>query len=588
MTAPDTPPASSTPGTAPAAHPTGPSRPVRRSQDPPGPGALIRHGSFSAGRGWRLGVASAGFAGHQIAEAMVPVLIGVVIDRAIRQGDSGELLNWLTALAALFLVLILCWRTGSQLATRVYSYGEHELRLMAAGRVLHPRGMATKRAPGEVLTVATSDASNVSGLAWVLAEQGGALAGLVTATIALLLISWQLAAVVLVVSAVQLLLLHLLSGPLEQRVYAEQSGAARAGALATDFTGGLRVLKGFGAERTAADRYRDASQESVRAALRRVRSLADLSALNSALSGVFLTGIALAAGSMALNGTITVGNLVTAVGLAQVVAGPMETLGFLGAAIAPKRGSARRLAELLAIPHRVPDAHLSSTTGPAAHACDHDAPRGALLTLRHDDHVITARRGEVIGIHARGETAVEVADLIACRRAPEAGQYTLDGRDAATLPPDEARRTVFAPPHDPVVFTGSIADNLATESVDPALLTAAGLDDVLTQLPDGTASAVGEQGRFLSGGQRQRLLLARALHQPQPVLVLHEPTTSVDSVTEDRIGRALRGFGDRAIILITTSPALLDACDRTHELLDPAPSKTEPEPGTLPDAVAAR
>ncbi|NEE05722.1 ATP-binding cassette domain-containing protein, partial [Streptomyces sp. SID7499] len=99
------------------------------------------------------------------------------------------------------------------------------------------------------------------------------------------------------------------------------------------------------------------------------------------------------------------------------------------------------------------------------------------------------------------------------------------------------------------------------DGVSARATAASGLDDVLTHLPEGLASQVGEQGRLLSGGQRQRLLLARALHQPQPVLVLHEPTTSVDSVTEDRIARALRASG-RTIVLITTGPTLLSACHR--------------------------
>lgn len=121
---------------------------------------------------------------------------------------------------------------------------------------------------------------------------------------------------------------------------------------------------------------------------------------------------------------------------------------------------------------------------------------------------------------------------------------------------------------------------------------ASGLDDVLTHLPEGLASQVGEQGRLLSGGQRQRLLLARALHQPQPVLVLHEPTTSVDSVTEDRIARALRASG-RTIILITTGPTLLSACHRVHDLTPdtatnpgatvPPQNATTPGPATTPE-----
>ncbi|MCR8945351.1 ABC transporter ATP-binding protein/permease [Streptomyces sp. OUCMDZ-4982] len=551
---PSPPPSSSSPSPPPTAPP---------SAAPPSADALVRRGSFGAGRGRRLAVAGAGFAGHQVAEALVPVLLGVVVDRAIGRGEPGALVGLLATLGGLFAVLIVCWRTGSRLTTGVYVYGEHDLRLLAADRVLHPAGLAGRRPPGEALTIATSDASNVSGVSWLIAEQGAALAGLLTAALSLFLVSWQLAAVVLAATAAQLVVLHLLSGPLERRAYAEQREAARAGALATDFTAGFRALKGFGAEGAAARRYREASRSSMRAALRRVHALAGLTALNSAVSGAFLAGIALLAAWHALEGRITVGEFVTAVGLAQVVAGPMQTLGFFGASVAAKRGSAHRLAELLAEPYAVREHPRDSQA----------ASPEALFAMRHGSVTVTARPGELIGVRACGAAAEEVTALAACRREPAPGQYTVAGRDAYGLSPDDVRRTVHAPPHGAAVFTGTVAENLVTETVRAAAVTASGLDDVLTHLPDGLGSPVGEQGRFLSGGQRQRLLLARALHQPQPVLVLHEPTTSVDTVTEDRIARNLRGAArnphgeeDRAIVLVTTSPTLLGACDRVYDL----------------------
>ena len=72
---------------------------------------------------------------------------------------------------------------------------------------------------------------------------------------------------------------------------------------------------------------------------------------------------------------------------------------------------------------------------------------------------------------------------------------------------------------------------------------------------------MGEQGRALSGGQRQRLLLARALHQRQPVIVLTDPTTALDSVSEARIAAALGSFRNAALLIISDSPLLLGACD---------------------------
>ncbi|WP_344056701.1 ABC transporter ATP-binding protein, partial [Sphaerisporangium rubeum] len=96
----------------------------------------------------------------------------------------------------------------------------------------------------------------------------------------------------------------------------------------------------------------------------------------------------------------------------------------------------------------------------------------------------------------------------------------------------------------------------------------AGADEVARTVPHGLATAVGEQGRSLSGGQRQRVALARALAADRPVLVLHDPTTAVDAVTEARVAAGLRAFRrGRTTIVVTTSPALLAATDRVA-LLD--------------------
>jgi ABC-type multidrug transport system fused ATPase/permease subunit len=123
-----------------------------------------------------------------------------------------------------------------------------------------------------------------------------------------------------------------------------------------------------------------------------------------------------------------------------------------------------------------------------------------------------------------------------------------------------------------MLFTGTIRDNLATPARIPELLDssvrAAACEDFAADLD----APVGENGNRLSGGQRQRIALARALATGAPVLVLHDPTTAVDSVTEQTIAKRLAGARTgRSTLLITSSPALLGACDRVADLLDNAP-----------------
>lgn len=94
---------------------------------------------------------------HQVSEALVPVVVGAVVDQAIVPRDGGALVRWLGLLVVVFTVLTLAWRTGMLATMRVYAYGQHDLRDLVVHRTLDPRGAVAPRAPGEVLSIATSD-----------------------------------------------------------------------------------------------------------------------------------------------------------------------------------------------------------------------------------------------------------------------------------------------------------------------------------------------------------------------------------------------------------------------------------------------
>jgi putative ABC transport system ATP-binding protein len=92
---------------------------------------------------------------------------------------------------------------------------------------------------------------------------------------------------------------------------------------------------------------------------------------------------------------------------------------------------------------------------------------------------------------------------------------------------------------------------------------AARVDDVARALPDGLDTVISARGRSLSGGQRQRVALARALAAAPPVLVVHDPTTAVDAVTEVSLAAGIKGMrSGLTTIVVATSPALLAAADR--------------------------
>lgn len=506
--------------------------------------ALFRQAAIGNGRGWRLGLAVLGFSGHQLGEVMVPVAVGLVIDHAIAPGDSAALGWSLGLLAAAFLLLIVSWQTGDRLVTRVYARAEHDLRQEVVGRVLRAR--RNTRPPGEVLTVASSDTAQVAGIAWVVVEQSGALAALLAAGVVLVTISWPLALAVLAATVLQGILVHLLSGRLRERSFEAQTQAGRLDALGTDFATGLRTLEGLRATDAAVQRYRAESASSAAAAYLADRSSASLSAVNTMVAGLVFAGLAALAGALALHDVISIGAFITTMGLAQTIRGPLQTLGFLPGALAAKHGSARRIRDLLDEPWQIGGL----------------APPSSVLDVRWKGVDVVLGPGEIVGVQA-GMSAADLVELLGGRREARPGEFRLGTIEGSEIAPEFLRNIVFAAQHHSAVFSGSVRDALG--DVDDAVLEASGLHEVLARLPDGLDEELGENGSRLSGGQRQRLLLARALSRPHPVLVLHEPTTAIDPVTEARIALGIATHLEatgQSLLLITERPALLAICDR--------------------------
>ncbi len=499
-------------------------------------------------------------AGHQGGEALVPVVIGVIIDQAVAGASVTMLVVWLAVLGVLFAALSTSYRHGARFAERAAESAGHELRLDIARRVLHPGGGAEAgNLAGELVSVGTSDAKRVGQVNQVLPFGVAALAGLLVTAIALLTRSLPLGLLVLLGTPPMLYLAHLIGKPLERRSEAEQERSAYASGVATDLVAGLRVLKGIGAERAAIDRYRRTSQSSLRATLRAARAQAWHNGALLALTGIFIAVVALVGGNLAAAGEISVGDLVAAVGLAQYLITPFSIFSWVNGELAQGRASAGRIADVLNAPPAVEAGDATLPTPAAGHVRVDGLSRGALQDVKFE-----ARPGELLGVVATDvAAATDLLDCLGRAADPATGKVFVDSIDLSTVDPSRVREVVLVAAHDADLFAGTIVENVGNGPFADEALTAAAVDEVASALPDGVTTAVTERGRSLSGGQRQRVALARALAVDAPVLVLHDPTTAVDTVTEARIAAGLAELRrGRTTILVTTSPALLSATDR--------------------------
>jgi ATP-binding cassette subfamily C protein LapB len=152
---------------------------------------------------------------------------------------------------------------------------------------------------------------------------------------------------------------------------------------------------------------------------------------------------------------------------------------------------------------------------------------------------------------------------------PHAGAVLVDGIDLRQLDPGELRRNIGYVPQDIMLFYGSLRENLAigmphVEDAEIVQALAIGnMAEFVDQHPQGIDMQVGERGESLSGGQRAGIAIARAVIHRPPILLLDEPTGSMDHTSEEAVKARLQAFGqDRTMVIVTHRTSLLEIVDR--------------------------
>jgi ABC-type multidrug transport system fused ATPase/permease subunit len=524
-------------------------------------------------RQWRGQLAATAWGTLRMAAvASFPVAVGTAVQAVVdRSGDrlalSGVLmlaLGLLTALGDTMLhrTSITNWITAAARVQQLLARKTVELGSVLTRRV----------AAGEVVAVSTGDVEKIGWFVEALARFTSA--ALATMGVAIALLVYQPALGVLVAAAVPVLAVAVL--PLlpaaTRRADLQREKAGRATELATDTVAGLRVLRGIGGEELFLDRYRKASQQVRAAAVHSARMWALISAVQVVLPGLLLVGVAWYGARLALDGRISVGELVTVYGSVAFLVVPLQNFEEIAMAWSFSRPSAKRAARVLALsrPGPVP-AVTRAAPEPTLPGELYDpvtglrAPAGLLTAVVCGDPDAAGRLADRLGGHSPDAVEDEASAL-------------LGGQELDALPLAAARAAVLVQDKDPVLLSGTLAELLDVPSsgvVAPAdALAAAQCGDVLDALVqsldgadadrgDPMRARITERGRSLSGGQRQRLALARSLVADPRVLVLDEPTSAVDAHTEARIAGSLKEIrAGRTTVVLTSSPLVLDRADR--------------------------
>jgi ABC-type multidrug transport system fused ATPase/permease subunit len=352
----------------------------------------------------------------------------------------------------------------------------------------------------------------------------------------------------------------ILGGRVKSLAARAQGAYAEAGTVAEESLGGIRTVRAFSQDESVLARYREKLLAAVEAARRRILA-------NSARGGVsFVIGEAAAllglwaGASLILKGSLTSGAVISFVLYGLMVARGLRRVSEFWGESLRGLGATQWIFETLAREPRMPvegGVRLARVEGAVAlEGVRFRYPtRPEVEALAGID--LRVRPGEVVALVGRsGAGKSSIVSLLLRFYDPDAGRISLDGHDLRTLDASWLRSQIGVVLQEPMLFSGTIADNIrygltaASDAEVAAAAERASAREFIERFPAGFATMIGARGIQLSGGQRQRLAIARAMLRQPRVLILDEATNALDAESELFVHQALRALDSRPTTFI--------------------------------------
>ncbi|MEZ5938094.1 MAG: ABC transporter ATP-binding protein [Hyphomonadaceae bacterium] len=397
------------------------------------------------------------------------------------------------------------------------------------------------------------------------------------AVVSMFLLDWQVALLLLVAYPIAFWPVVRLGERIRKTSRRAQEQAGELTSLLSEAFQGARTVKAFGLEGYQQERATRGFRERAHLYMKILRNKAIVDPFLEVLGGLALAGLFAFAGWRAIQGDVTVGDLIGFVGAIGIASPEVRALGTLNSALNEGLAAADRLYGIIDAP---------ASIGDAPDAVDIDDSRGD-IDFR-DVHFAYPAGGAVLkgltfGV-SRGQTVAFVGpsgagkstifNLLMRLYDVESGEVSVGGVDVRRARLASLRRQFAIVSQDAFLFDASIRENIAlgrpgasAAEIEEAARAAA-CDFLLDGAPGFDAMA-GEGGRNLSGGQRQRVALARALLSRAPVLLLDEATSALDSDSEAKVQGALAGLsGQRTQLIIAHRLATVRRADVIHVVED--------------------
>jgi len=507
----------------------------------------------------------------------LPVALRYLIDNGFANNDVGTInryFGWFFAAAAVF---------GGFAALRYYLVswlGERvvaDIRTKVYDRVIRmdPTFFETTRT-GEVLSRLTADTTlvqSVSGVSLSIALRTAV--NLVGGLAMLALTSVQLTVYIMLGIPVVILPMIIVGRRIRRQSRDTQDRVADTSSLADETLNAIQTVQSFTLEPLQSERYGHAVADSFKAAVRRVRTRAFLTAMGITMVFGAITIILWAGSRAVLAGAMSGGELAQFLMYSVFVGSSAAALSEVWGEVQRGAGAMERLSELLvATPTiRAPENPLplpARVEGSIAfrNVRFHYPSRPDKAAL--EDFSLEIAAGETVAFVGPSGAGKSTSFQMLLRfYDPQAGHVEIDGIDIARLSPTELRRHIALVPQETVLFGDSARENIrygrpgASDFEVEQAAVAAAADEFITALPEGYDTFLGERGTRLSGGQRQRVAIARAILKDPPILLLDEATSSLDAESERLVQLALeRLMQNRTTLVIAHRLATVKKVDR--------------------------
>ncbi|CCQ73428.1 peptidase domain-containing ABC transporter [Magnetospira sp. QH-2] len=383
-------------------------------------------------------------------------------------------------------------------------------------------------------------------------------------------IAWPIAWVLLMILPVFLLVAWRSGAVLNAANTEERKTSLNRDGLIAEIIAGRTTVKALALERAMKPVWEDAHADNIERSIERGHKTDSFTSLATTLT-MGTTVMMTTVGAIAIiDQELTIGSLIATNMLSSRIIGPLNQLVNTWRGYATFKQSVERLGKVFASESDRQESEVSM-----------GRPNGKVqfenVTFRYgqDSAAVLDKVNLTItanGMHAlvgrNGSGKTTLIKMAQGLYKPAEGRVLLDDADIAQFSRSEIASWVGYVPQELVLFAGTVRDNIihrypdATDEEIVSAAQAAGVHDVIVDLPDGYASQIGEAGRRLSGGMRQRMAIARALIGDPAVLLFDEPSGSLDRQAEEELKSTLKRLSkDHTIILVTHSPVLLSACD---------------------------